>query len=199
MSTPPSPRSSCRTGTESPGSCGSTRGRWSVAGGGSPGGAPPAPGEGGPSGSSHRASVNHRCMVRTLGTVAGSPAWRSRSSRITTLGRSPRAYRRSASRRRSGHEYDPGRRAAGGSARTRARWPRSARCRAALMHPAASQTPERLTTRSLPARRVRNSRDRCSAQSHTLRPKGRWNRARGPDPGPMHIAQGGEDPIPRAL
>jgi len=67
------------------------------------------------------------------------------------------------------------------------------------MHPAASHTPERLTTKSLPARRVRNSRERCSAQSHTLRPKGRCSRARGPDPGPMHIAHGGDDPIPGAL
>lgn len=67
------------------------------------------------------------------------------------------------------------------------------------MHPAASHTPDRLTTRSRPARRVRNSADRCSAQSQTLSPKGRCSCARGPEPGPIQIAQGGDDPIPRAL
>lgn len=67
------------------------------------------------------------------------------------------------------------------------------------MHPAASHTPDRLTTRSLPARLVRNSWERCIPQSHTLRPKARCSRARAPDPGPMQIAHGGDDPIPRAL
>ncbi len=62
----------------------------------------------------------------------------------------------------------------------RSKWWRSARFRLELMHPAASQTPPRLATRSRPARRVRNSSDRCSAQSQTLTPKGRWSLARPP-------------------
>ena len=81
----------------------------------------------------------------------------------------------------------------------RARWERSARSRAAVRAPVAAHAPERLTTKSRPARRVRNSGDRCSAQSHTLRPNGSRSSARSPTPGPMQIAHGGRDPIPRAL
>lgn len=67
------------------------------------------------------------------------------------------------------------------------------------MHPAASHTDERLTTRSRPARFVMNSGERCSAQSQTLAPNGRCRRARGPIPDPTQMAHGGSFPIPRAL
>lgn len=79
------------------------------------------------------------------------------------------------------------------------RWELSARLRARDMHPAASHTAERLTTRSRPARLATNSGERCSAHSHTLAPNGRCRRALGPAPGPTQIAQGGSFPIPLAL
>lgn len=137
-------------------------------------------------------------MVRTLGTRAASEAWRARSSSITRGAGSPRAQRASASSRRSGHEYDPGRGAGPGGAIRR--WcPESARLRAAVMHPAAFQTPISETTKSLPALLRRNSGDRCSSQSHSETPNGSRSSFRGPYPGPMQIAHGGSFPIPRAL
>jgi hypothetical protein len=68
---------------------------------------------------SQRPSANQRCIVRTLGAVAASGAWRLRSSAITGAAASPSAHRASASRRSAGQEYDPGRRAGPGGAMRR--------------------------------------------------------------------------------
>ena len=57
---------------------------------------------------SQRPCENQRRIVRMLGTVAESDAWRS--PRILTNTGLPRAKSRSASRRSRGHAYDPGRR-----------------------------------------------------------------------------------------
>lgn len=114
---------------------------------------------------------------------------------MTAPGASPAANAPSASRRRSGQEYDPGSsRAVAGGPPSRARCRSSAREREAVRHPAARQTWSKLATRSRPPRRVRNSCDRWAAHSQTLTPQGRWSRARSPCPFPTQIAHAGTEP-----
>ena len=67
------------------------------------------------------------------------------------------------------------------------------------MHPAACHARIRLTVRSRPARRLRNSGLRCAAQSHTDTPPGRCRSPRSPRPGPMQIRHGGALPQPLPL
>lgn len=112
---------------------------------------------------------------------------------------SPRAKRSSASTRSAGQEYEPGRATTAGPLLTRDRWAVSARCRAEPRHPAALHAPPTLATKSRPARLVRNSAERCIAQSQTDTPNPSSSRARFPSPRPMQIRHGGRLPIPRAL
>lgn len=118
---------------------------------------------------------------------------------MTPAGASPAANAASASERRAGHAYDPGRRRSAGGPVRRARWRSSALDRRAVRHPAARQTLISDTTRSRPARRVWNAADRCASHSHTRTPQGRCSSARAPCPTPTQMAHGGRDPIPRAL
>ncbi len=118
---------------------------------------------------------------------------------MTAAGGSPAANAASASARSAAHEYDPGRGRSGGGPTRRRRWRSSARDRRAVMHPAARQTLMRLTTMSRPARERWKSSDRCSSQSQTRTPQGRWSSARSPRPLPTQIAHGGRCPIPGCL
>jgi hypothetical protein len=112
---------------------------------------------------------------------------------MTRLGCSPAAHRRSASARTAGQVYDPG---LGRRSRVRSpAWKRSrARDRVAVKHPAERHTCISDTTRSRPARPVRNPGSRCAAQSQTDTPPGRCSRCRGPEPLPTQIAHAGVDP-----
>ena len=138
---------------------------------------------------------NQRRIVATDGARAGPGrrSSRARSSWITRPGGSPAAHRLSASARRIGQVYDPGR--SRGAGEPRAAWNRSsARERCAVKHPDARHTCIRETTRSRPARRARNPGSRCAAHSHTDTPPGRCNSARAPCPAPTQIAHAGVFP-----
>ena len=132
--------------------------------------------------------------MRREGGTARPPPSRSLSSSATRPGASPAANRRSASRRSSGHAYDPGRPRPAGGPTTRARCARSARSLARVMHPAAAHARESDATKSRPARLVWNSTLRCAAHSHTETPDGRCSSARSPSPTPMHSRHGGRFP-----
>ena len=71
--------------------------------------APSAATGGSPGPARHRASPNHRYIVVRDGGRAGNRATRPRSRSITRPSGAPAAQSRSASRRNSGQEYDPGR------------------------------------------------------------------------------------------
>lgn len=118
---------------------------------------------------------------------------------MTGPGDSPAAKAASASRRRAGHEYEPGASRTGIPDDNRARWIRSERARAEVMQPDDRQTWNRLASRSRPARRVWNAADRCAAHSHTLTPQGRWRGALSPSPAPTQIAHAGRLPSPFSL
>lgn len=111
---------------------------------------------------------------------------------------SPAAKRASASRRRAGQEYEPGRDTAGREP-MRSMWADSARRRADPRHPAALQAPPTLATKSRPARLLMKSGERCIAQSHTETPNPSSTLVRPPSPGPMQTRQGGSFPMPRFL
>jgi hypothetical protein len=133
-------------------------------------------------------------MVRTEGGRARPDASRARSRAITARGASPAEKAASASARRAGHEYDPGRDRVAGEPAIRARWPPSARSLALVKHPAPRHAAISDAAKSRPARRVWNSTLRCPAHNHTDTPPGRCISARSPSPGPMHKRHGGRDP-----
>ncbi len=112
---------------------------------------------------------------------------------MTARGGSPRAKRASASRRRAGHAYEPGRSRSRGP-RTRARCASIARLRRRVRHPAADHTAPRLAAKSRPARRVMNPTLRCPGQSQTNTPWARCTCSRPPSPGPPQIAHMGSFP-----
>ena len=117
---------------------------------------------------------------------------------MTAPGGSPAANPASASRRRAGHEYDPGACRTGIPDDNRARWMVSERAREAVRHPDERHTWSRLASRSRPARRVWKAADRCAAHSQTLTPHGRWSGALSPSPPRRrsHTPDGSRDPSP---
>ena len=93
---------------------------------------------------SHRACMNQRRIVRTDGVFAGRPSCRARSSSITSRGGSPAENRRSASRRRPGHAYEPGC-GRSGCGRMRRRW--AVRRGLVPLRPDACRPPDRMQAR----------------------------------------------------
>lgn len=110
--------------------------------------------------------------MRGDGALTAAFEKRRRMSAATAALGSPEAHRRSASRRSSGHAYEPG--SVGvGPRRTASSSARSAASRRFVKQPAALHTYDRLTTRSLPPRLATNSGLRWYPHSHTRTPFGR--------------------------
>jgi hypothetical protein len=109
-----------------------------------------------------RACVNHRRIVRSEGTIAGPSRYVRRSSEITWAGASPAANRRSASRRSTGQEYEPGRSRVSVAASTRRRCAASASLLRTVNIPDANHTDARRSTNSRPERRRMNTSLRCA-------------------------------------
>ncbi len=116
---------------------------------------------------------------------------------MTRCGGSPAANRRSASTRRRGHEYEPGRPRRTPAVTRRMCAASAARWRL-FKHPAVCHKPVRHSTRSRPPRRHRNLSLRWVSHSQTDTPWVRWCSAAGPFRVEAQTAHAGCSPVHRS-